>query len=176
MAALSRPFLRSSSHHRSAADESLVGNSATVKAAKRERYIPSVDHDVNPLKRRKPNAATFQSPNPIVQSFTGHRFPVGNGLVAHIDKIANPNHTQADANDSRNASARSQPSKKRHDHVVNGVGTTITVDKRSLRSHDGTAHLKSDLSLYFANYDELLSTEVKKSGRFFPLRLLLYLS
>ena len=37
-------------------------------------------------------------------------------------------------------------------------------DKRSLRSHDGGSRSKSELALYFPNYDELVSIEPKKPG------------
>ena len=38
-------------------------------------------------------------------------------------------------------------------------------DKRSLRSHDGCSRSKSELALYFPNYDDLVSIEPKKPGR-----------
>lgn len=38
-------------------------------------------------------------------------------------------------------------------------------DKRSLRSHDGCSRSKSELALYFPNYDELVSIEPKEPGR-----------
>lgn len=38
-------------------------------------------------------------------------------------------------------------------------------DKRSLRSHDGCSRSKSELALYFTNYDELVSIEPKEPGR-----------
>ena len=42
-------------------------------------------------------------------------------------------------------------------------------DKRSLRSHDGCSRSKSELALYFPNYDELVSIEPKEPGRTFDL-------
>jgi hypothetical protein len=38
-------------------------------------------------------------------------------------------------------------------------------DKRSLRSQAGGSRLKSDLSIYFSNYDEVISGEEKEPGR-----------
>ena len=40
-------------------------------------------------------------------------------------------------------------------------------DKRSLRSHDGGSRSKSELALYFPNYDELVSIEPKEPGKTF---------
>lgn len=44
------------------------------------------------------------------------------------------------------------------------VGSTKKIDKRILRSHDGGSRSKSELSLYFPNYDELVSIEAKSPG------------
>lgn len=44
------------------------------------------------------------------------------------------------------------------------IGAPDKVDKRSLRSQDGGSRSKSELALYFPNYDELVSIEPKESG------------
>lgn len=49
----------------------------------------------------------------------------------------------------------------------NGTGegkASKVVDKRTLRSQAGGSRSKSELSLYFPNYDELISNEPKESG------------
>ena len=57
--------------------------------------------------------------------------------------------------------------------VVNGVvehngggadKTVKAVDKRTLRSQDGGSRSKSELSLYFPNYEELVGNEPKEPG------------
>lgn len=45
------------------------------------------------------------------------------------------------------------------------ANTSSQNDKRSLRSHDGCSRSKSELALYFPNYDELVSIEPKEPGR-----------
>lgn len=177
MAALSRPSLRSSSRQNTAVDDLAVSdlqhnpNPPTVRPAKRVRDASSVENDLKSLKKHKANASAPTSPNPIVlpckeESSAGPSLQGGNGPLAHHDPVANSNHAQPSSEDSISTSARGQSFRKRHNHVVDGAEATITVDKRSLRSHDGGARLKSELSLYFANYDELLSTEAKQHGRF----------
>lgn len=180
MAALSRPSLRSSSRQNTAVDDSAVSdfqhipnpnpNSPTVKPGKRVRDASSIDHDRKAFKRQKANVSALPRPNPIVRpckegSFAGPSSKVGNGPLAHLDPVANSDHAQPSFEDSTSTSARSHSSRKRYDHAVDRAEATITVDKRSLRSHDGGARLKSELSLYFPNYDELLSTEAKQPGR-----------
>lgn len=187
MAALSRPSLRSSSRQNTAVVDSAVSNfqhnpnanPPTVKPGKRVRDASSIDHDRKAFKRHKANASTLLKPNPIVQpckeeSFAGPSSKVGNAPLAHLDPVANSHHPPPSFEDSTSTSARSYSSRKRHDRAVDSAEATITVDKRSLRSHDGGARLKSELSLYFPNYDELLSTEAKQPGRLPYLGLFLH--
>lgn len=42
--------------------------------------------------------------------------------------------------------------------------TSTSQDKRSLRSHDGGSRLKSDLAVYFGNYDDIIAGLPKQSG------------
>ena len=47
---------------------------------------------------------------------------------------------------------------------ISPTNTINKSDKRSLRSHDGGSRSKSELALYFPNYDELVSIEPKEPG------------
>ena len=49
--------------------------------------------------------------------------------------------------------------------TANPTNVSSQNDKRSLRSHDGCSRSKSELALYFPNYDELVSIEPKEPGR-----------
>ena len=51
-------------------------------------------------------------------------------------------------------------------HHGGKVETTVkAVDKRALRSQDGGSRSKSELSLYFPNYEELIGNEPKEPGK-----------
>jgi hypothetical protein len=52
-----------------------------------------------------------------------------------------------------------------HNLLVSTTTTLLPTDKRSLRSHDGGSRSKSELALYFPNYDELVSIEPKEPGK-----------
>ncbi|KAF2736614.1 hypothetical protein EJ04DRAFT_153237 [Polyplosphaeria fusca] len=59
----------------------------------------------------------------------------------------------------------------------NGAGHpqgTQNHDKRSLRSHDGGSRLKSDLSIYFSNYDEIIA-DAPKATEFLELDTPIYI-
>lgn len=65
------------------------------------------------------------------------------------------------------------PSAFRTNHLVVNTTTTLDpADKRSLRSHDGGSRSKSELALYFPNYDELVSIEPKEPGQLYIVTLL----
>lgn len=179
MAALSRPSLRSSSRQNTAVDNLADfhrqhnAKPPTVRAGKRVRDASSVDHDVKPFKKHKANASASISSNPTVQPCKEERIAKPSNPLACDDPVLNSHHVQPSSEDTINTSARSRFSRKRQNHVVDGAEAGVTVDKRSLRSHDGGAPLKSELSSYFANYDEILSTEAKQHGRCPILGLLL---
>ena len=44
------------------------------------------------------------------------------------------------------------------------ASTASSQDKRSLRSHDGGSRLKSDLAVYFCNYDDIIAGVSKEAG------------
>ncbi|CAD6588513.1 MAG: hypothetical protein ASARMPRED_003588 [Alectoria sarmentosa] len=56
--------------------------------------------------------------------------------------------------------------------VLNHAKVSSQNDKRSLRSHDGCSRSKSELALYFPNYDELVSIEPKEPELITPETLI----
>lgn len=62
-----------------------------------------------------------------------------------------------------------------HSLTIDSASIVNGADKRSLRSHDGGSRTKSELALYFPNYDELVSIEPKEPGEwsilFYPKKM-----
>ncbi|KAI4676664.1 uncharacterized protein J4E84_009499 [Alternaria hordeiaustralica] len=54
------------------------------------------------------------------------------------------------------------------------TASSTTTDKRSLRSHDGGSRLKSDLAVYFANYDDIIAG-VPKEDEFLDVDTPIYI-
>lgn len=67
---------------------------------------------------------------------SGHSTPTTNGAVTAVTALAVPVHSTA----------------------------AQTQDKRSLRSHDGGSRLKSDLAIYFSNYDDVIAGVPQSQG------------
>lgn len=175
MAALpSRPSLRSSNR-----DNTLLTE------------VPRSHADQNPLtdsrRGKHTRGSSFESQNnPSVKRLRlGHPDPTRS---RHVSKIcASKSLPIRDRPAAQNATPQAGKSRKpdRPQHI-NGTtaaiqhvqsinnNPTLTVnnkdvssqnDKRSLRSHDGCSRSKSELALYFPNYDELVSIEPKDPGR-----------
>lgn len=54
-----------------------------------------------------------------------------------------------------------------HEGGITAIGSAEVPEKveaRNLRSHDGGSRSKSELALYFSNYDEILSMEARDPG------------
>lgn len=173
MAALSRPSLRSSSRQNKCVDDSAVEHSSkppTVRPGKRLRDTTSVNHNLQPFKKHKSNASIIPRRKPVAhpvqeKDVVPLSARVGIAPLTHVDPLPHSDLVQPSLEDLIGTSASRQPSEKRQDRGKDGVGFAATADKRSLRSHVGGSRLKSELALYFANYDELLSTEAKQPGR-----------
>lgn len=50
-----------------------------------------------------------------------------------------------------------------------GFRASVARERRSLRSHDGISRSKSELALYFPNYEEVLSLQPTKPGKFYAV-------
>lgn len=174
MAALSsRPSLRSSSRNNPLFNE----------------VLPRTHADQNPLtnsprgKHTRASSLDDQSHISVKRLRLGHPDPTRS---RHLSKKYVPKplpiRDRPAAQDAAQAGNSRKPAPPRH---INGTTTalhnvqsftnnnTLTVntkdlssqsDKRSLRSHDGCSRSKSELALYFPNYDELVSIEPKEPG------------
>ena len=128
--------------------------------AKRNR-IPSISETENLKKRRK--IQQFDTPSQYkvpLRSRPNHEplqsLPLKNGtrpVSSHQERetvttrVPNQNHTSQPAEE--------KPPQQRSQQVN---------DKRTLRSQDGGSRSRSELSLYFTNYEQMLSLEPAKPG------------
>ncbi len=165
MAALSRPSLRSASQRPELSATGIQRKPSThiTKNGKRTRDLALLNVDNCILKKQR-----------TVSSQAIGRGYDADSLVASADKFPKGVVTQSPTLQSENArkyvrntgtsvlDAESTPN-----GTVHECGTVVVarkVDKRSLRSQDGGSRSKSELALYFPNYDELVSIEPKESG------------
>lgn len=180
MAALSRPSLRSSSRRINIAglDELPATDiqhnpSPATKRGKHNRDLSSADHHTQPLKKQRLHPDAFLHSKAIAQNRRGKDFLVLRGVtrnpVAQVESLRQPDHVRPPFNGAKAADLNNDQTPKDDCIAVGNAVPTGRLEKRNLRSHDGGSRSKSELALYFSNYDELVSTETKDPGLFpFP--------
>ena len=130
--------------------------------------------DSNPYKRRRLSSSKYAHAPVVAQRrLKSDIFPatpakaLDNDVIPEIDSAIPTNDIPSK---NPTTSMISNQSTTQYNGVLrnNGEGESQTnPDKRSLRSHKGGSRSKSELSLYFSNYDELISIEPKDPGTAF---------
>ncbi|MCJ1435879.1 hypothetical protein MMC27_005255 [Xylographa pallens] len=177
MAVPPRPSLRSSSRQSTLLpdDTATVGRSnthpPTIHLGKRahDNYLGNGNHQLS--KKLKVNLPATTYPHILHKtpatrpSSPGEKSPGGVTLFTSRTNAA----VQLPANSIistngltlANGQLLAKSSVKHHRGTIGKV--VKVVDKRTLRSHDGGSRSKSELSLYFHNYEELISNEPKNT-------------
>lgn len=173
MTALSKPSLRSSSRKYAGFDEREANTHFPFKLrGKRTRdSSPSCQSDSSSKRHKSQNPDTI--PRARIKGQNGKALPIRDRPVPKkaataAEKVRKPDLGKLQVNGTTTTPTTNATTL--HDHAIgkgtnNNVDTAETlrkVDTRSLRSHDGGSRSKSELSLYFPNYDELVSIEPKE--------------
>jgi len=184
MAALSRPSLRSASRRNTSLEEvpptDIQQNPLpTTRRGKRTR-----DHSLDSLSNA---SVKKQKPSPPRQSERCKEAGKSRALKslpvrdkpgtkdAVTSRPPDPDPLQQQINGFTTTTQHlNQSAFGNNDLVVNNTTTFDPADRRSLRSHNGGSRSKSELALYFPNYDELISIEPKEPSKWLHLLLLSY--
>lgn len=175
MAVLSRPSLRSSARRNTSVDEvpptETQGALSQPRRGKRTRdnSIGSASNtSVKKLKITPPKL-----PDHLKGSIKGHALTslplrdkpgTRDAVTSRLDSPPpKPNSSTITTSTSTNDGSSTS---KTQSLPINTSNSLSLADKRSLRSHDGGSRSKSELALYFPNYDELVSIEAKEPGAF----------
>lgn len=168
MAALSRPSLRSSSRRLLPATDLQHNQSPATKRGDHTRDLSSADHHNQPLKKQRLHSDAFLHTKAIAQSRRGKELLVLRNVtknsVTQIESLRQPDHVRPRFNGAKSATLNSDPTPEDDCTAVKNVVPIGRLEKRNLRSHDGGSRSKSELALYFPNYDELVSIETKDPG------------
>ena len=186
MAAQSTPLLRTSQRRkhpailrRDSGHPSLNHNNdpppATHRRKRAHETISSSDrHPV--LKKQRLDARTLLHPNAALRDhITPKPLKTASSDCSSVNSTGNSRITSAvqpSANGTITTNGDFQhqlPAEVAHSQTSN---TSRDADKRTLRSQDGGSRSRSELALYFPNYDELIGNEPKETGKFTILRLL----
>jgi hypothetical protein len=137
------------------------GSSQEARPAPARSATPPLSNSPQRSRRRPPNNLTVAQPNgPVLETVNGVQRELGIRDSDVRSKVDAAQSSTKDPKHSNNAKRTGNPAIAR----VKAITTTSTSDKRSLRSHDGGSRLKSDLAIYFANYDDVITNAPKKPG------------
>lgn len=176
MAAHSRPSLRSSTRkNESLAEvlptkgpEDLMLNS---RRGKRTRD-PSPDSQSNASsKKQKGQIQDTTRPKSVAPIEVSKSIPIRDksgtkNLVTQVGTHSRtPDPPQRIVDGPTTTALNEQAFSRNNTLTISTTNTLSQAEKRSLRSHDGGSRSKSELALYFPNYDELVSIEPKEPGR-----------
>ena len=175
MAVQSRPSLRSSSRRNTNLEE-VPPNDPQPKTHRGKRpraHSPGCDSTTS-IKKQKPSPLTKTD---ILNNNSKARalksLPLRDKLATKVvvtscpqDPGPPPDHINGFPNTGLNTSTADHPSPTNQHNVptVNSSNALNQTDRRNLRSHNGASRAKSELALYFPNYDELVSIEPKEPG------------
>lgn len=172
MVARSRPTLRRSSRRNnqtpSAAlvTETPEPSTLTLSHPPKRNRIPSVSEAETLKKRRKIEhyeySPKYKFPlrsRPNNEPLQSLPLKIGTNPVTSVQKVdASTPCTRRQNHSSQNAA------QKLHQQQPQQQCQSQSTDKRTLRSQDGGSRSKSELSLYFTNYEQMLTLEPAKPG------------
>ena len=175
MAALSRPSLRSSSRrvHVAGLDELPATDiqhnpSLATQRGKHTRDFSSADHHNQPLKKQRLHPDPFLHCKAIAQSHRGQDSLVLRSVTKNpatqIESLRQPDRVRPPVNGAISTKLSNWSTPEDDRTASAKVVSPGRIEKRNLRSHDGGSRSKSELALYFPNYDDLVSTEAKDPG------------
>lgn len=153
------PTSRSRTSLRSANDATLTSpEDFPEPAAKRQRVSSGVEHEGTHVIRSKRDGVFQLKPPTRVTVAQPH-----GGFIQTTNGVQTTLNIREDDISSQVSTPRTDGS---HNEGTAGLstGASTTQEKRTLRSHDGGSRLKSDLAIYFPNYDEIISDAPKDPG------------
>lgn len=176
MAALPRQSLRSSTRRDSCLDEPPAtaihhNTSPDTPRQKRAREPSSGEDDVQAAKKQKlrlraPPLPKVAPTKQIAKALSAPSSRPVNGVVTQpsiSSRITNA--VQSLPNGVPPTTQTTQLTPKPEGPVLRGGHGISEGEKRKLRSQDGGSRSKSELSLYFPNYEDLVSVEPKETGK-----------
>ncbi len=162
MVARSRPSLRRSSRCGDQAPiaalvtDSQVSSAITLSHRAKRNRIPSISDAENLRKRRKIE---------ILEHQPKYKFPLRSRPNNEpLRTLHHQNDTKPVSSGQKDETPTPDTPKQKEDGRQRQQYPSHFTEKRTLRSQDGGSRSKSELSLYFTNYEQMLSLEAAKPG------------
>ena len=184
MAAHSRPSLRSSTRKNESLEEVLPTKSPenlmlNPRRGKRTRDPSPGSQSNASIKKQKGQTQDTTRPKSGAPIELSKSIPIRDksgtkNVVTQVGNSRTPDPPQRIVDGSTTTALNEQAFSRNNTLTTNVTNTLSQAEKRSLRSHDGGSRSKSELALYFPNFDELVSIEPKEPGRLSSLTIYKY--
>ncbi|KAI4222957.1 MAG: hypothetical protein L6R40_008541 [Gallowayella cf. fulva] len=170
MAAQSRLALRSSARNSQELPATVIQRIPSPVSDKKRTYPPSNNlSDGRVAKRTRNDAETTAFRARTAKVYSRKLVPAAEEAVTQVARNPPAQLTPVVQQHPCDPTTNDPPPSTTRDRTSTETPNAPAInrlDKRSLRSHAGGSRFKSELAFYFADYDEVLSDEPRKQGRF----------
>lgn len=124
---------------------------------------PSSEHQhTQPLKKQKVHLQRFPQPKAVSPIPTGKEFSTLPKVA--LTRLRKSREVRPLFNGAQSTDCNKDLALEAGNTAIGSAEVSEKVEARNLRSHDGGSRSKSELALYFTNYDEILSMEARDPG------------
>lgn len=132
------------------------------KRGRPSRELSSDHQHTQPLKKQKVNLQRFPQPKAASPIRTGKEF--SNPPKVALTRLRKSHDVRPPFNGAQSTDCNDDLALEGGNTAIGSTYVTEKVEARNLRSHDGGSRSKSELALYFNNYNEILSMEARDPG------------
>lgn len=137
------------------------------KRGRSQRELSSAHDHTQPLKKQKVHLQRYPQSKPISPIRTGKGFSIPPKVA--LTRLQKSHDVRPPFNGAKSTDCSNDLALEGGDTAINSAEAAEKVEARNLRSHDGGSRSKSELALYFTNYDEILSMEARDPGMMISL-------
>lgn len=124
---------------------------------------PSSDHQhTQPLKKQKVHLQRFPQSKAVSPIRSARKFSAPPKVA--LTRLRKSHDVRPPFNGAQSTDCNNDSALEGGNTAIGSAEATEKVEARNLRSHDGGSRSKSELALYFTNYDEILSMEARDPG------------
>lgn len=129
------------------------------KRGRPSRELSSDHQHIQPLKKQKVILQHFPQPK---AASPGKEF--SNPPKVALTRLRKSHDVRPPFNGAQSTDCNDDLALEGENTAIGSTDVTEKVEARNLRSHDGGSRSKSELALYFTNYNEILSMEARDPG------------
>lgn len=132
------------------------------KRGRPPRELSPAHQHTQPLKKQKVHIQPFPQPKAVSPIRTGKEFSTPPKVA--LARLGKSDDVRPPFNGAKSTDCNNNLALEDGNTAIGSAEVAEKMEARNLRSHDGGSRSKSELALYFTNYDEILSMEARDPG------------